>query len=647
MREGGQREPAVNWRLPTFMSARWQDEESGMPVDALDSFRNLLDHFDASDRPSLLAFFREIQHLGPPVVEELASRVLRPTAPRFLRLLTAEAAFYHPWPEWIPVLDRLLRHELDTVIFYSGTEALGRIPSEAALAALQELAVIRATPQYQNQVADVLARSDPAEAFRFHMGRLLEGSQNPGAANEAAHRLAGLLQPASLEPLKTALQHPDLLIFRHALHLITLIATPESAAFLAEFLAEAHADALEDRRLKALLADFRLLTVPAMREAVMARLDEEQNPEDTLRTFLLELQDLVLEGKAPKVAAKLREAGDELHLRARRLGYAVDTTAEGLSNLALQGCCPIESALPYLEQALQELTGRDGTARALARLVAPEDQARLDLLLDHPDPVCRLAALEILGERREEALRPALLKGCRDSIQDHAQRALVHLGHLEDPERQALDLLASSQSEERSLALRFIALHRLRPLAPDLVAEIQRSERIEWHLALLEALGALQALDMAPMLLDLLHSGQPQALQTALAETLRDMADPDTARALGDKVADLKQPHLHVIAVQALVQAQAEPAPPMEAETFQRLQDHLLAAWNDRNPWPFRLRMTAALEGLRLEPPSLWAPLAALIQECLAEKRPPQAWTPEDLARMQQAAKAWARAAGG
>ncbi len=615
-----------------------------MPVDALDSFRNLLDHFNASDRPSLLAFFRDISQLGPPAVEELASRVLRPTAPRFLRLLTAEAAFYHPWPEWIPVLDRLLRHELDTGIFYSGTEALGRIPSQAALASLQELAVIRATPQYQNQVAEVLARSDPAEAFRFHMGRLLEGSQNPSAANEAAHRLAGLLEPASLEPLKMALQHPDLLIFRHALRLITFITTPESAAFLTDFLAEAHGDALEDRRLKALLGDFRLLTVPAMREAVMARVDEE--PEGPLRAFLLELQDLALEGKAPKVAGKLREAGDELHLRARRLSYAVDTAAEGLSDLALQGCCPVEAVLPHLEHALQELTGRDGTARALARLVAPEDQARLDLLLDHSDPVCRLAALEILGERRQEALRPALLKACRDAIQDHAQRALFHLGHLEDPERQALDLLASSQPEERALALRFIALHQLRALAPDLVAEIQRSERIEWHLALLEALGTLQARDTAPMLLDLLHSGQSSALQTALAEALRNMAEPGIAKALGDKVADLKQPHLHTIAVEALVLAHAEPAPPMEAETFQSLQDHLLAAWNDRNPWPIRLRLVTALDGLRLEPPSLWAPLAALSQECLAEKRPPQAWTPDELARVQQAAKAWARAAG-
>lgn len=627
------------------MPGRWRDEEPGMPVDALDSFRNLLDHFDASDRGSLLAFFREIPQMGPPAVEELASRVLRPTAPRFLRLLTAEAAFYHPWPEWIPVLDRLLRHELDTGIFYSGTEALGRIPTEAALAALQELAVIRATPQYQNQVAEVLARSDPAEAFRFHMGRLLEGSQNPSAANEAAHRLAGLLEPASLEPLKMALQHPDLLIFRHALRLVTLIATPESAAFLADFLAEAHGDALEDRRLKALLGELRLLTVPAMREAVMARLDEEQ--EGTLRTFLLELQDLTLEGKAPKVAGKLREAGDELHLRARRQSYAVDTAAEGLSALALQGCCPVEVALPHLEKALRELTGRDGTARALARLVSSEDQARLDLLLDHSDPVCRLAALEILGERHEEALRPALLKACRDPIQDHAQRALFHLGHLEDSERQALALLGSPQPEERGLALRFIALHQLRALAPDLVAEIQRSERIEWHLALLETLGTLQARDTAPVLLDLLHSGQPPALQTALAEALGNMADPAIAQALGEKVAELKQPHLHSIVLESMVKAHAEPAPPMDAETFHRLYTHLLATWNDRNPWPFRLRVISALDGLRLESPTLWAPLATLIQECLAEKRPPQAWTPDELARVQQAAKAWARAAGG
>ncbi|HEX9081974.1 MAG TPA: hypothetical protein VF768_06825, partial [Holophagaceae bacterium] len=493
-----------------------------MPMLALDPFRTLLDHFDASERTHLIAFFRGVSGAGPSVIEELASRALKPTAPRTLRLLSVEAAYYHPWPEWIPVLNRILRHELDFEIFRTGTEALGRMPSEEALRALQELSVIRGTPQFQGQVADVLARTDPAEAFRFHLGRLLEGSQNPTAANEAAHRLAELVTPDSLEPLQMALRHPDLLIFRHALRLITTIPTPESAAFLSEFLTEAHAEAVEDRVLKATLAEFRTLPVPAMREAVLARLDDlpPEAPQGAVRAFLVELQPLVLEGKAPKVAAKLTETGEELHLRARRLGYGVDAAAEGLADMVVRACFSSEEAIPLLEEVLQEQTGREGSARALARLVTPEDQTRLDLLLEHPDRATRLAALETLGERREEPLRPALLKACRDSIFDHAQRALFHLGHLEDPDGQARELLRSSQPEDRHLGLRFIGMHQLLSLVPDLVSELKQAEREEWRLELLGVLGALRAREAAPALLELLHSGQSPTLQTALAEAL-------------------------------------------------------------------------------------------------------------------------------
>ena len=612
---------------------------------ALDPFRTLLDHFDETDRGHLIAFFRMVQAAGPSVVEELAGRALRPTAPRALRLLVAEAAYYHTWPEWVPILDRILRHELDFEVFRTGTEALGRIPSEAALQALQEISVIRATPQFQEQVADVLARTDPAEAFRFHLGRLLEGSQNPTAANEAAHRLTELVTPESLPPLQLALRHPDLLIFRHALRLITGIQTQDSAAFLADFLAEAHAEALEDRTLKGVLAEFRLLTVPAMREAVLARLDDlpADGPDGAFRTFLVELQPLVLEGKAAKVAAKLREAGDELHLRARRLGYGIDAAAEGLAAMVQGGCIAPDEIVPLLEEIVEEQTGREGVARALALLVTPEDQARLDLLLDHSDRIIRLAALETLGERLEEALRPALLKACHDAIFDHAQRALFHLGHLPDPETQARNLLADPRPEERDLALRFIAAHELRTLAPDLLAELERSEREDRRLPILSVLGALRAVEAAPVLLELLHSGQSPTLQVALAEALRDMANPDIAEALGEEADAMKQPILHAIAAEAFVRAHAFPEPPMDEAAFQHLHPHVMEAWNDRLPWPLRLRVVEALEGLRLEPPTLYAWLATLLQEALAEKRSPQALAPEALGRLQQDAKTWAR----
>jgi hypothetical protein len=619
-----------------------------MPT-ALDPLRTLLDQFDDGDRAHRLAFFRAFHEAGVEALEELGPRILRPTAPKGLRLLAVEAGYYHPWPAWTPILARMLRHETDFGIFRTGTETLGRVRTPKALEVLRELSVIRAAPQFQGQVADVLARADPAEAFRFHLGRLLEGSRNPSAANEAAHRLTSLVDGGSLAPLQSALRHPDLLIFRHALRLIAAVPAPESAAFLAGFLEESHLGALDDRAFKAALLTLRGLQGTALRAAVHTHLEAQEDaaPTGALHRFLVELQSLALDGKAARISARLAEAGEEIHLRARRLGFAVDAAAEGLAGLALQGFIPPAEVVPLLERALREQTGREGVARALARLVPAEDEVRLDLLLSHADAAIRIAALEALGERREEALRPALLKACGDAIHDHAQRALFHLGRLSDPVSQARELLSLAQPADRDLGLRFAVLHGLDELVPELLEEAEHAAREEWRIQVLQTLGALKATPAAPALASLLHSGQSPRLQTALAEALRDMGDPAVALRLCDRAAELRQPLIHAVAVEALARAHATPSSPLSPEAFRALHDHVLGAWNDRNPWPLRLRVVTALEGVHLQQPSGWATFAGLVQEALDEKRPANAWTPADLARVQNALREWVRLAAG
>lgn len=616
-----------------------------MPLSAIDPLRTLLDHFMEGNREHQLAFFRALHEAGPEALEELAPRILRPTAPKGLRLLSAEAAYYHPWPGWVPVFARLLRHETDIGIFQTATEALGRIRTPKALDTLRELSMVRAAPAFQIHVAEVLARVDPAEAFRFHMGRLLEGSRHPAAANEAAQRLADLVDAGSLPDLQAALGHADLLIFRQALRLIARIPTREAAAFLATFLEASHQEALDDRALKASLAALRGLQVPALRAAVQAQLDTQG--EGASRGFLEELQSLAQEGKAARISARLAEVGEELHLRARRLGFAVDASADGLASLAAAGCIPPETILPLLERPLREQTGREGVARALARLVPAGDGPRLDLLLGQADATLRIAALEALGERREEALRPALLLACRDGIHDHAQRALFHLGQLADPISQARELLSRPQPADRDLALRFIVLHGLMDLVPDLVEELAQAEREDWRVQVAGALGALKAAQAAPALADLLHRGQSPRLQAALAEALRDMGDPAAAFRLCERAAGLNQPPLHALAVEALARAHATPATALPPEAFQELHDQVLGAWDDRNPWPLRLRVISALEGMQLQVQAPWATFAGIVQEALNEKRPANAWSPMELARVQNALREWIRLAAG
>lgn len=191
-----------------------------MASSAIDHLRALLDHLDGTDRGHQLEFFRAILAAGPEAVAELDGRLPGSRAPRSLRQLALEASFYFPWPEWVPILARMLRYEADFPIFETGARALGRTGTEAALAALRELIAMRQGTEFKEVLAEVLSETDPAEAFNHHLSRLLEGSGNPGVANEAAQRLAQVVDGGCLEQLKAVTMHPDLLVFRHGLTLI-------------------------------------------------------------------------------------------------------------------------------------------------------------------------------------------------------------------------------------------------------------------------------------------------------------------------------------------------------------------------------------------------------------------------------------------
>ena len=84
----------------------------------------------------------------------------------------------------------------------------------------------------------------------------------------------------------------------------------------------------------------------------------------------------------------------------------------------------------------------------------------------------------------------------------------------------------------------------------------------------------------------------------------------------------------------------------LPAGTGPLLLDQVRRAWNDRNPWPVRLRLVQALQGTVLAAPETWAALAALVNDALAEKRSPSAWSNEELHQVQAAGREFARRAG-
>ncbi|WP_306601551.1 hypothetical protein [Geothrix sp. 21YS21S-2] len=624
-----------------------------MASKALDHFRAVLDHLDGEDRRDQLEFFSCVLAAGPEVVLELDGRLPGSRAPRALRQLAMEAAFYFPWPDWLEILARILRYESELAIFETGARALGRIGTPGALDVLRELNTMRQGADFKEILADVLTQTDPQEAFDHYLGRLLEGSANPGAANEAAQRLAALVAGPNLEALRMVAQHPDLLVFRHGLLLLAMIPTAEAAEVLADIFEDSHHEVLSDRLLKERVAQFRSLQAPDAREAALEALrameaGEALDAPPLIKGFLKDILAATEEGGKPgALATVFTQAMEAMHQRARRLSFAVDCSAEGLASYVKKELLDADRILDLLVMGYQEQTGREGLARALAKLV-PADAGKVhQLILGGPDGAQRAAAVEVLGGREEAALLPVLLQACRDPLTDIADRALFHLGRLPGALELARTLLHSPTPQDLSLGLRLTAQRRFPELVPDLLELVRTSTREETTLQVIETLGAVGGGQVAAQLLEMLHSGQSLRIQTIVGEALMGMRDPEVALALCAKADAIKLPFLHCIAVEALGAAHGASGPAMPAQNGAMLLHQVRRSWMDRNPWALRLRVVNALVEVRMAHPETWSALADLIRDTLAEKRPPGAWSPDALHAVQGAAKEFMRRASG
>jgi HEAT repeat protein len=614
-----------------------------MATPPLDNLRQLLDRLDGDDRDQQLAFLRAVLEAGPEAVHELDGWLPGTRAPKALRRLAMEASFYFPWPDWVPIHDRLLRYESDPEIFLTGARALGRVGTPKALTALRELNKMRQGGEFKEILAEVLARTDPKAAFDHYLEQLLKGGGHAVLANEAAQRLAELVDGDSLPVLKTVLMHPDLLVFRHAVMLLARVRTPEAAELLFDLLRESHAEVLADQDLKDALADLRSLAPAAAHERAADGLERfragADDPGGARARFFNEVQAATLDGRGGQLPALLAQAGEALHQRGRRLDFAVDAAAEGLAAMAALELIERGRVQDLLAAAHGAQTGREGVARALAQLVPAESVEILHQLLDNPDDAQRAAALEALGGRVEPALTPILLRACRDPLTDIGERARHYIGQLPGAEALARNLLGASGAGDFELGLRLAAEHRLRGLVPDLLALLEGSTREDLSVRLVEALGAIGAPGAAGLLLELLHSGQSLRLQMAIGQALSAMATPEVARALGAKADELKLPALHLCAVEAL----AGGGRSLPADAGQGLLDHVRSAWNDRNPWAVRLRLVRLLQDTHLAAPAIWSALAIQLNDALNEKRAPGAWSNDDLHFAQAAAREFQR----
>ncbi len=630
-----------------------------MAMPSLDQFRAFLDHFDADDRDEVLMFFRFVGVLEEDALDELGTRLQKSMASRGLRRVVLETAFYYPWVGWLEYLSKLLRHETDQELFEAGARVIGRIRDGGAMRLLRELHTIRQAEAFQAILGHVLAESDPREAFSYHLGRLLEGSASPRVANEAAAELVRVVSREDLPRLLVTVQHPDLLVARHALRLVTHVHAPESAEFLLEQLRESHQETLADRQMKEYLGVFRGAPLPVRGDVIgllrttfglrcpEALTNLESEPDEfgaagaagleALRcavqggaeTFLVEAAAMVLEGKPAKLAALAAEASEGVAQRGRRLGFTVDTCAEGLGSMVRHHILTVDQVLPSVVEAYTEATGREGLARVLGQLVSPKDQGTLGRIMAGPDPASRGAALEAIGVRQDEDMLPFLLAACQDPIVDLAQRAMVALGQLGGAPGTVMRLVLSGAPDEARLGIRIAGINRMEGAASVLLEFMEKNQREDLSLEAIDSLGKIGLVGSGDALLDLLHSGQSPRVQAALALAVRDMGHADLAFSLCAKATQLRSVAVSAAAAEAILRAYPDPEHAMPPGAFVLFREQVKTCWEDKDPWALRFRLTEGFEKLYCQEPANVDEMIALVQGALSDKRIHGLWSLE------------------
>jgi hypothetical protein len=628
-----------------------------MSIPALTQFRIFLDRLDPSDRVDQLRFFRLLALAGQEGIGDLRSHLVRASTSREVRFLYVEAAFYYPLKEWIDALGPMLRRETDPAVFTVGVWALGRVGGKA-LEMLKELYSTCTDPSFKELLSLEILRTDPHQAYAYHLQRLMEGSGNPHMANEAAAELAKLVEQAQLSELTSLTRHEDLLIARHALKLLSLLRTPEVGAFFLDFLRETHAEILTDRKLKEIIGNLRPVPSAALQETLAPHLDEtfgateaealamlraesaekrleslaqlRQRASDHLEKFLLDAEALVVESRLNHWSTFVMNAGDAHHQRARQASFTVDTCAQVLGAIVGQGLVDRQAVLERIKAAYEEQTGRESMARVFGTLVEADDREGLELLFSGQDGNLRAAALEALGARTETGLMPYLLRACRDPIVETAQKSMLAVGRMPGASQSVKELMQSGKTEDVKLGLDIAGANRMTEAVPGILQLLGSASREDTILACVEALGMIGTPEAVPVLLELLHSGQSLRLQAALATSLRDLGGDEAVAGLLDHANQLRNPQVHLIAMEALVAAHGSPEKPLLTREAPLLKQQIQGFWEDRNPWAARHRAILAMQNLWSEDALVYQEVVTLISGALADKRSQSAWsTPE------------------
>ncbi len=632
-----------------------------IPMTPLDELRAWLGSHTEADAAAQTRLYQLLQQLRQKALPDLGNRLAGPSTPPALKRLIMGLTAKLDWPEWVPWLFQTLQGEPDLGVFDDGCAALGRLEIRSAREALQKLATLRTDPDRQLILRRELGLDDVQQSVAFCLGRLLEGEANPRLAHQGARGLAAWAEAKDLPSLWEAMAGADPLALRLLLRAVAELPGEAPGPLLLDLFQETlqtlvDLEALGDlahqlhsgartsakgelaRALVKRMGDRDESTIRAMQLAFEAEGDGNPLPHlERLRDqakgpyerFLTESLVILVEGKIARFSAMVTEAQETATKQLASLGSTLDLVCACLVRLVGEGRLANTQAAPMLQKACARYVHSESLDHAFCSLVSPADEAALAWILEVSDPRRRLACLEVLGAREEDALVPFFLRAMQDGIVEVGHRAMHHFGKLPSSFPSVMGMFQSGQPGQVRTALRIFTVNGTKAAAEPLMAFLKNDVRDDLLLEAVEALGAIRYPSSCPVLLDLLHDGKPARLQEALVEALAGLATPEAGLGLLAKSSQLKLPQVLIRALEGLLEAFPGFEHPLPQEALPALEQLITRCCDDREGEGQRLPAILATQNLYCFDQDLYTRLKDAFSDYLFDLRTKGNWDRE------------------
>ncbi|MCL1893607.1 MAG: HEAT repeat domain-containing protein [Holophagaceae bacterium] len=629
----------------------------------LDSLRQILSDFVPSDEDFARRLSQKMGEIGKSSLVALGDYLKKPGTSA-LRKAVLPVIAKHDWPEWSHLLFEILSKEPELAVFDDGCRALGSLGTKSTWKALQRLKTVRANRDHQIILDRELNELSARQPLSYYLGRILEGENNPSLAAMGARMVAVMASPTDIGEIMQTFQEGDKLAKQQLLRILPCITCAETTSFLAYSLKNSATEIVESKKLLDIMTRLNQMPRPSARQECQNLVGElfrdqakglvgelnialgqddgdtshlfdamEEFATTTASTFMLEALRLLVEGKLARFSVVITERTEEIEKRIEELEVILEHSAAALARLVKEGGVESSEAIPYFTEVFKMHLGGNLFLDSYASIVSHHDTDVLDGFLAEPDFKRRFVLFDTIGAKEDEHFVDFFLKAVRDSIIDVGQHAVQHMGKLRRGQETFLEYFKSGDAEKMRLALwgfKEIQLQEASEILIDFIRKDLEGESPEVKGDLLveaaNALSSLRVAKAAPILLQMLHDGQPLKLQIALSEALTTLQLPEVAIGLLTKAKILKHTEVLFIVLEGTLPPFNSFGNPFPTENFDDLMSLLERCYGDREGEGQKFRALCAMEHLFVLDMPIYEKLQERISDYLSHMRAGENW---------------------